>query len=172
MRAPGGGSGTVGSFDAWVRANWAKLLGIARVIAADPDLAQDVLQDALADVYPRWEGLVAGGDPTGYLCRVMASKAANHRRTSWSRRVTVTSDSALLDGAVADGTGALDLTAALVHALRDLPPRQRTVVAMHYLLDMPVSEIASHLEVPTGSVTSDLTRGRRSLQARLGGEQA
>lgn len=171
MRALGGGSGAVGSFDAWVRANWRRLFGIARVIAADPELAEDVLQDALADVYPRWEGLVATGDPTGYLCRVMASKAANHRRTSWARRVSVTSQVSLLDGAVADGTDALDLSVALVSALRELPPRQRTVVAMHYLLDMSVSEIATHLDVPTGSVTSDLTRGRRRLHERLGGER-
>ena len=40
---------------------------------------------------------------------------------------------------------------------------------MHYLLDIPVSEIALELGVPVGTVKSWLSRGRTALAARLGG---
>ena len=56
---------------------------------------------------------------------------------------------------------------AVGEALRALQPRQRQIVAMHYLLDMPVTEIAQQLDRPVGSVTSDLTRARQRLRAVL-----
>ena len=76
-----------GDFDEWVRDRWPTLVRLSRVIAGDQTMAEDVLQDALIDVYPRWPRLTEQGDPTGYVARVMASKVANRRRTAWARRV-------------------------------------------------------------------------------------
>jgi RNA polymerase sigma factor (sigma-70 family) len=59
-------------------------------------------------------------------------------------------------------------TLALVEALRTLPVRQRQVIVLHYLVDLPVQEIAQTLAVPSGTVKSLLARGRQALAARLG----
>jgi DNA-directed RNA polymerase specialized sigma24 family protein len=59
-------------------------------------------------------------------------------------------------------------TLALVQALRTLPVRQRQAIVLHYLVDLPVAEIAQMLGVPQGTVKSLLARGRRALAARLG----
>jgi RNA polymerase sigma-70 factor (ECF subfamily) len=55
-------------------------------------------------------------------------------------------------------------------ALRALKPQQRAIIAMHYLMDWSVSDIADALNLPTGTVTSDLTRGRQALRRQLGGD--
>ncbi|MFZ4511465.1 MAG: RNA polymerase sigma factor [Candidatus Nanopelagicales bacterium] len=161
-------------FESWARVHHHQLLGIARVVTGDPTLAQDVLQDCLVDMFQRWDRISGeGSDPLAYAARTMGSKAANHRRTAWGRRVHVTDEAGLLDGRDADPSGSVHDRVVIGAALRQLSPRQRQVVAMHYLLDMSVAEIAAELRRPSGSITSDLTRARQRLRADLsrGGEQ-
>ncbi len=58
----------------------------------------------------------------------------------------------------------------VVAALRRLPEGQRQVLALHYLADAPVAEIARLLDLAEGTVKSRLDRGRRRL-ARLLAEE-
>lgn len=158
-------------FDQWVRDRWPNLVRLSRVIAGDRATAEDVLQDALMDVYPRWPRLTQEGDPMGYVVRVMTSKLANRRRTAWARRVVALShEDALLDGQVGSRDTHVINRVDVQRALMTLKPRQRSIVALHYLMDWPVTDIASALDMPVGSVTSDLTRARGLLRKQLGGE--
>lgn len=168
------GPGGHGDFESWVRENWIQLLGIGRVVTADPTLADDVLQDCLVDLHRQWDRLQGeGSHPLAYAARVMGSKAANHRRTSWARRVRVTDDVTTLDQSASLASSNGDASPhvvdrlAVTEALKSLSSRQRQVVAMHYLLDMPVTDIARALGKPVGSVTSDLTRARKRLRRQL-----
>lgn len=52
---------------------------------------------------------------------------------------------------------------AIRSALLPLPLAQRTVVALHHVLDLPVEDIAVELEIPVGTVKSRLSRGRAAL---------
>lgn len=161
-------------FEAWARTHWQQLLGIARVVTGDATLAQDVLQDCMVDLYRRWDRINGeASNPLAYAASIMGSKAANHRRTAWARRVRVTDDAALLNPTSGDHSRSVDTRLLVAEALKRLSPRQRQVVAMHYLLDMPVAEIAQVLRQPVGSVTSDLTRARQRLRADLtrGGDE-
>jgi RNA polymerase sigma factor (sigma-70 family) len=56
---------------------------------------------------------------------------------------------------------------ALAEALRTLPLTQRQALVLHYLVGMPVKEVAATLRVPTGTVKARLHRGRRALAAQL-----
>ena len=56
--------------------------------------------------------------------------------------------------------------------VRRLPKRQAQAVALHYLEDLPVSEIAEILECSPGSVKTHLSRGRQALRAAFGGDDA
>ena len=55
---------------------------------------------------------------------------------------------------------------ALMTAMRQLPSAQRHVLALHYLVDLPIDEVARTLDISTGTVKSRLSRGRHAL-ARL-----
>jgi Sigma-70, region 4 len=58
---------------------------------------------------------------------------------------------------------------ALVQALRTLPIRQRQVLVLHFLVDLPVEEVADTLGMPNGTVKSCPaagTRWRSSLARR------
>ena len=56
-------------------------------------------------------------------------------------------------------------------AVRALPDRQRAIVALFYLEDLPVQEIADVLQIRTGTVKATLFNARRSLARTLGAEE-
>ncbi len=49
-------------------------------------------------------------------------------------------------------------------ALRSLPPQSRTVLALHYLDDLSINEIAARLDLPVGTVKSRLHYARERLR--------
>jgi RNA polymerase sigma factor (sigma-70 family) len=55
-------------------------------------------------------------------------------------------------------------------AVQRLPERQRTVVVLRYLEDMSEPEVAEVLDLPVGTVKSQLSRARRKLGEYLGEE--
>jgi DNA-directed RNA polymerase specialized sigma24 family protein len=56
---------------------------------------------------------------------------------------------------------------ALEDAVRGLPPRQRQVISLFYLADLPMSEVASALGISVGSVKTHLSLARNALSATL-----
>ena len=72
-------------FTLWLRDNQKAFLRAAKVICFDTQNAEDVLQEALTDVYMRWGKLRNHENPEAYLMRVMVSKHADMRR-KWLRR--------------------------------------------------------------------------------------
>jgi RNA polymerase sigma-70 factor (ECF subfamily) len=52
--------------------------------------------------------------------------------------------------------------------VRTLPTRQRSAVALYYAADRSTADVAAILEVPEGTIRSDLTRARAILARELG----
>ena len=52
-------------------------------------------------------------------------------------------------------------------ALRQLPAAQREAIALHYLADLPINEVAAATGVPVGTVKARLSRGRAALAVLL-----
>ena len=88
--------------------------------------------------------------------------SAAERPTSSS---TTTGTAGAEDSAV-DVATALDVD----RALDRLSVRQRAVFDLHYKKGMTHPEIAEALELPLGTIKSDLVRGLEQLKAWLGGD--
>jgi len=56
---------------------------------------------------------------------------------------------------------------ALMAAMRRLPAAQREAIALHYLADLPINEVATATGVPVGTVKARLSRGRAALAVLL-----
>ena len=69
------------------------------------------------------------------------------------------------DEAVDEALAGLDVD--VKHALAELPPKQRQVCVLHYLLDQSVETIAEGLGVSEGTVKTQLFRARKTLATRL-----
>lgn len=55
----------------------------------------------------------------------------------------------------------------LAKALDQLPEKQKSVIILKYYEDMKISEIASVLELPEGTVKAYLHKGKEKLRALL-----
>jgi RNA polymerase sigma-70 factor, ECF subfamily len=55
----------------------------------------------------------------------------------------------------------------VLDALRSLPSQQRTAAVLHYIVDLPVDEVASRMGIASATVKVHLFRARKHLRALL-----
>lgn len=152
------------SFDDFYRSTSGRTLRYGYAVADDPAEAQDLVQEAYARAWRQWGRLAAHPAPEAWL-RLVISRLATDR---W-RRLRSWRLAASRTGPPDDVRPPGEETVLLVGALRQLPVRQRQALALHYLFDMSVEEVAREAGVPTGTVKSWLARGRARLAELLPG---
>ena len=154
-------------FTLWLRENQKAFLRAAKVICFDTQNAEDVLQEALADVYKRWSKIRSHENPEAYLMRVMVSKHADMRR-KWLRRQQEKETSWDLAENIRDLVDQTDdVTQRLLvqAALKSLSAAQRAVLVLIYEHGMVLREVADVLQIPMGTAASHLARGKAAVAA-------
>jgi RNA polymerase sigma factor (sigma-70 family) len=154
-------------FTLWLRENQKAFLRAAKVICFDTQNAEDVLQEALADVYKRWRKIREHENPEAYLMRVMVSKHADMRR-KWLRRQQEKETSWDLAENIRDLVDQTDdVTQRLLvqAALKSLSAAQRAVLVLIYEHGMVLREVAEVLQIPIGTAASHLARGKAAVAA-------
>jgi RNA polymerase sigma factor (sigma-70 family) len=156
-------------FTIWLRENQRSFLKAARVICFDTQNAEDVLQEALADVFKRWSKIREHDNPEAYLMRVMVSKHADMRRkwlrkqeereTSWELAENIRE--------IADQTDDVTQRLLVQAALKSLSALQRAVLVLVYEHQMVLREVADVLQIPIGSAASHLARGKAAVAAYI-----
>ncbi len=154
-------------FTLWLRENQKAFLKAAKVICFDTQNAEDVLQEALADVYKRWSKIREHENPEAYLMRVMVSKHADMRR-KWLRKQEereTTWDLAENIRDIADQTDDVTQRLLVQAALKSLTAIQRAVLVLMYEHGMVLREVADVLQIPIGTAASHLARGKAAVAA-------
>ncbi|MET9819277.1 MULTISPECIES: SigE family RNA polymerase sigma factor [unclassified Streptomyces] len=139
-----------------------RLVTVVYAVTGDLGEAEDAVQEAYAKAWPRWEQLVAQGDPTPWVRTVALRLAVS----SW-RRTRNRIRAHFKHGPPPDLPGLAPDHVALVAALRHLNPEQRRAVVLHHLLDLPVEEVARETGSTSTAVRSRLMRARRILSTHL-----
>ena len=154
-------------FTLWLRENQKSFLKAAKVICFDTQNAEDVLQEALADVYKRWSKIRDHDNPEGYLMRVLVSKHADMRR-KWLRKqqeFETTWDLAENIRDIADQSDDITERLLVQAALKSLSAAQRAVLVLIYEHGMVLREVAQVLQIPLGTAASHLARGKAAVAA-------
>ena len=167
-----------------MRAAVPRLLGAAKLILRSDDRAQDAVQEALVLA---WKHVRALRDPDAW--------------DAWLRRLTVRACYKLARQASRRNVAELHVLPdpepsvpddfALTVAERDrigralgrLPIDQRTIVVLHFYLELSLTEAAEILDIPVGTAKSRLNRGLTTLRTfisvdrplvagRVGGQSA
>jgi RNA polymerase sigma-70 factor (ECF subfamily) len=128
--------------------------------------AEDAAQEAFTKALRNQRRFLALDHPEAWLRTV----ALNHLRNGWRHRETVRR----LRGKVPGPQSAFELGpdhVAIMTALAGLDRLHREVVVLHYLVDLPVAEIAETLGVAEGTVKSRLSRSRDRLVPLLADEE-
>ncbi len=153
----------VPDFDAFYAREYGTVLGLAYALSGSRLGAEDICQEAFLDAYRRWGDISGYDNPGAWVRRVVANRAvsAYRRRSAEIRAIT------RLRGR-AQPLDELDPASDEVwRAVRKLPHRQAQAVALFYVEDASLSDVATTLQCSIETVRTHLRRARKTLSREL-----
>jgi RNA polymerase sigma factor (sigma-70 family) len=128
----------------------------AVVLVRSNEAANDLVHDAMIEVFTRWSAL---DEPGGYLNRAVLNRCRDFERRSRTHRRLL---SRLVDGDSQPGP-----QEPLGELFDRLPFKQRAAVVLRYYSGLTIAEIAEALDCPQGSVGPWIDRALKSLKECL-----
>jgi RNA polymerase sigma-70 factor (sigma-E family) len=158
-------AGNEGGYVRYVSARLPALHRAAYLLCGgDAHQADDVVQTTITKLFRHWRRACRSDNIDAYVHRMLVHALIDEKRHSWARvQLFATAD----DRAGAEPHAQVDERTSLVAALRQLPPRQRAVLVMRFLLDRPIEEVAEALNCSVGTVKSQSSRGLEALRGKL-----
>jgi RNA polymerase sigma-70 factor (ECF subfamily) len=151
-------------FDDFYRREYRRVVALAYVLSGSRAGAEDLAQEGFLAAHRNWSHV---DRPGAWVRRVVANQAVSTRRRRQAEARALSragarppAGPALLAGDAAE----------FWRIVRGLPDRQAQAVALHYLEDWPIAEIALVLDCAEGTVKVHLHKARRALARQLGVE--
>ena len=161
-------SGNQQAFDVLIRSYHPSLVRFASRLSGDRQLALDAVQEAWITITKNMTDI---GNP--YAFRAHVFKAVRWRTIDQLRKHNRSLER--LDDHFADPAPSCQDMLATSYQIKQLvdqlPAIDRQAIYLFYLEDMTISELASILDIPTGTVKSRLNRARNSLNKMIEGEK-
>ncbi|MDJ0653855.1 MAG: sigma-70 family RNA polymerase sigma factor [Xanthomonadales bacterium] len=147
------------------RQGWVR--NLMRRLSNDPDLADDLSQQAFLQAWRRIALLRDSSRFGPWLKRIAVNTWLQHIRKSDALR-----DAKEHDDNIGGQTESPDKSLDLDRALATLSPQERMCLVLSYQEGMSHSEISDWLKMPLGTVKSHIRRGTGRLKTLLSGEDA
>ena len=152
-------------FEAFYQREFRAVVGLAYALSGSRWAAEDLAQEAFIAAHEKWDRIGEYESPGAWVRRVVANMAVSlyRKRASEARamtRVALRRQEPLPELEVED--------AEFWAHVRALPKRQAQAIALHYLEDRPVTEVADILDCSPSTAKVHLHKGRRRLAERLG----
>ena len=151
------------TFDDFVRVRGPALVRLARLIAGDRHLGEDLVQEVLTKAYPRWNKIVAGGRPDVYLRRMLVNAHVSWRRKRSSGEVVDGAERVERVDRADIGAEAADRD-AVWRLITRLPPKQRITVVLRFYEDLDDIAIAEILGCSPATVRTHTMRALATLR--------
>jgi RNA polymerase sigma-70 factor (ECF subfamily) len=156
-------AGDASAFEVLVRQQVDRLYGAARLMLQVPDLAEDAVQQALIRAWrdlPTLRDLDSFG-PWLQKLLVRACYDEARRRKRWSTTVR------LLPAVDEGDRGSVADRDLIERGMSALSVDHRTILALHFYLDLEPTEIAERLRIPAGTARSRLHYALVALRAAV-----
>lgn len=145
-----------------------KLLAHAWRLLRDDEAAKDSVQDAWAQIVRGLSGLQDERLFGPWAYRIVSRRCARAVGGLAARRRLTEALAAEPEPAWMEAEPVEDRLRA---AIAELPPAQQAAIALYYLEEMRVAEVAVALDVPAGTVKTRLMHARLKLRAVLEGDE-
>lgn len=149
-------------FEAFYRTEMHSLLALAVTLTGNREIGAELAQEAMTRAFRRWERVALLDSPWAWVRRVAINLSIDEHRRSGRERTMVERLATAPARSVHD-----EIQGPFWREVRSLPPRQRAVVALRYVGDLDVNEIAQVLATSVGTVKKLLFVARRTLASRL-----
>ena len=146
-----------------------KLLAHAWRLTGDAELARDAVQGSWLEIIRGLGRLRDDRAFPAWAYRVVSRACARQIGQAVGRRKLAAELASEPEGPSSDPDDPLARD-RLRAAIAELPAEQRGAIALFYLEEMSVAEVAVALAVPLGTVKTRLLHARRKLRAALEGE--
>jgi len=150
------------SFDEFVLTHQAGLVRYAALLAGSATQGEDLVQEVLVRLYPRWDQLA---EPLPYVRRSITNEFLSWRRRWSTRHIHAVPDQMLQHVQAAATWRAPD--PELWEQLQRLPRQQRAAVVLRYYEDLDDDEIGEVLGCKAPSVRGHISRGLATLRASI-----
>lgn len=141
------------------------VLRVCYFYLSDREKAEDVCQDVFVRLMTTHPLLQPGREKT-WLLKVALNRCRDLWRGAWLKRVILGGPTFELIPAP-DEFSRRDDQQAMMAAINQLPATFKEVILLHYYQGMNIAEIAQMLELPEGTISSRLSRGRKKLESIL-----
>jgi len=158
------GSAEAYAFEDFYRKEYRAVVGLAYALSGSRWAAEDLAQEAFLAAHNEWGRISRFDQPGAWVRRVVANRSVSVLRR---RAVEAKALARLALGQPPIVPPIPEESAEFWDAVRSLPRRQAQVVALHYLEDLPVADVARILGVAQGTVKKHLFDGRAALGQRL-----
>lgn len=157
--------GATEAFETFYAREFAGVVALAYALSGSRHAAEDLAQEGFIAAHRRWEEISGYDKPQAWVRRVVANLSASlvRRRVAESKallRLAARRQAPLPTLGEEDSD--------YWRAVRSLPKRQAQAVALHYLFDLSVADVAHTLDVAEGTVKAHLHKARAALAAKLG----
>ncbi|MFI6281816.1 RNA polymerase sigma factor [Streptomyces sp. NPDC050988] len=143
-----------------------KFPGVVRalvLLGADRSTAEDLAQESFLIALHHWDTVGRYDKPGAWVARTAVNKWRQFGRTARRRHDVLSSIASADHVGEQRGFEGSDRHIDVLQALAKLTGRQREVLALYYLLDHTVSEVAATLNIAEGTVKSTLHDARSAL---------
>jgi RNA polymerase sigma-70 factor, ECF subfamily len=152
------------TFDEFHAATSRRTLALAYALTGNWGDAEDLVQDAYLAASRKWDELARYDDPSSWVRRIVLNRSVSRWRRMQRETLAVVRLGHRTDDAVRDDD---PMDPKFWAAVRRLPAQQARAVALYYVDDLSVEQIAQHLECSVGSVKTHLSRARAALASAL-----
>jgi RNA polymerase sigma-70 factor (sigma-E family) len=157
------------ALEALYAAHWQRLVRLAVMLLHDQGAAEEVVQDAFVAMHTKWARLHHPDKALAYLRQSVVNRSRSRlRHLSVVHRYAARERPPRPESGADHTTYELERRETVLDALRDLPRRQREVLALRYYVDLSEAEIAEVLGISRGAVKSHASRGAAALRSALG----
>jgi RNA polymerase sigma-70 factor (ECF subfamily) len=147
-----------------------RLRRFARNLIRQPEDADDIVQIALERALTRCEQWDSSSRLDSWMFGIIRNAWLDELRSRQRRGPQLDIDD--MSDTLADGQAAVEIEVMSVQtAMAKLPEEQRTAVSLVLVEGLSYKEAAQVMDIPIGTLTSRLARGREALQALLGGNR-
>ena len=152
------------TFEEFYAREFPAVVGLAFALSGSRTGSEDLAQEAFLAAHRDWDRVGGFERPDVWVRRVVSNKSMSmfRRRYAEARAMArlALGTATTMPEISADG-------AEFWAAVRSLPRRQAQVIALRYMEDRPVAEIAEILGTAEGTVRKHLHDGRQTLSRRL-----
>ena len=154
----------VDTIEVLFRAHYARLVRALTLVSGSREAAADAVQEAFVKAHLHWGRIRRYDDPVGWIRRIAINRLRDdHRRSIRKQRAVDRLACEQTTVSLPDDSPDADLQ----WLLAQLPGQQRLALALFYVDELSVAEVAATMRLSDGAVKFHLHQGRERLRQIL-----